>query len=394
MDEFTITYNALKSPLENLLEHSNYEDEFSLNNASNIWRQNLHWEHTWSNSGQITLSHDAKPYYYKVLQILKENLFMIGESQHKRNMMELLYRLCKSGKDQIEGITKDWLDQLYKLKIEQYTFVGFIADYPFTNSFKINGVTISPIDSKEGKKIIKNTCPEIQKYNFVNQGLNAVFSCKVEAYDEEDCKLTAIFTVNYVLSLIKVIDMQSEVRLQAKNYPLPKELYFCETKNTQEIMVHNKSRQEYTTKSCKSKEIENLRKCAGRFLLDDYKNDLEFGIMSALYWYGHIDTSIDDEKSQYISYMNGLERLVLYDSPRDKAIKFAERLSKRFKQDKDEMENFYKTRNELLHEDEPDIYEEELLILRNMLADLIQDLICQSEKHATFYSYFKQYHIR
>ena len=121
--------------------------------------------------------------------------------------------------------------------------------------------------------------------------------------------------------------------------------------------------------------------------------DLQKSILSALYWYGRVDVTFDDAIDQYISYINGLERLVLFDSKQDKAEAFGDRISKRFKHHyKQDMIKFYKKRNDLLHEREPDIYEEDLITLRFLLRGLITDLVYQNEKYATLYLYFRNNH--
>ena len=115
-------------------------------------------------------------------------------------------------------------------------------------------------------------------------------------------------------------------------------------------------------------------------------------ILSALYWYGRVDVTFDDVIDQYISYINGLERLVLFDAEKDKARKFGQRISCRFPStDKDIISSLYEKRNRLLHENEPDIYEDELGMLRGLLRGLIFDMIDENEKHSILYSYFKKY---
>ena len=138
--------------------------------------------------------------------------------------------------------------------------------------------------------------------------------------------------------------------------------------------------------------INSLRDKAEKFFFKKDITEFQKAVLSALYWYGRVDITFDDVIDQYISYINGLERLVLFDAEKGKAEKFGQRISCRFSStDKDTISGLYKKRNELLHENEPDIYEDELGMLRGLLRELILDMIGENEKHSILYSYFKKY---
>lgn len=138
--------------------------------------------------------------------------------------------------------------------------------------------------------------------------------------------------------------------------------------------------------------INNLKNMAEKFFFANNITKFQEAILSALYWYGRVDITYDDAVDQYISYINGLERLVLFDESRNKAEVFSQRISCRFPTtDKDEIASLYEKRNRLLHENEPDIYEDELDRLRGLLRGLILNMINESENHSILYSYFKKY---
>ena len=137
--------------------------------------------------------------------------------------------------------------------------------------------------------------------------------------------------------------------------------------------------------------IEERRNLAEKFFFKKDPTSLEISILSALYWYGRVDIRFDDDIDQYISYINGLERLVLPDNTINKAENFGERLSMIYRDlDKENLIRIYKNRNDLLHESEPDIYKEDLEMLREKLRDLILKLIYETDNHLNLYSYFRK----
>ena len=104
-------------------------------------------------------------------------------------------------------------------------------------------------------------------------------------------------------------------------------------------------------------EINNLIDKSKEFFFKEDTTDFQKAILSALYWYGRIDVTFDNSIIQYISYINGLERLILFDTKNNKTDKFGARISNRFPIiDKEIINKLYAKRNEILHEREPDIY--------------------------------------
>ena len=305
----------------------------------------------------------------------------------------MLVRIFIDPKKNVEKITKDWLAELFQIQLKDHECVGLIAGYPFLHSLKIGNVTIMPINSKEAKELDKKYAGnggELSILKNQEYEINAIFCCATKAYDADSCKLISKNNVNRVLNFIKLIDPYSEIRLQVKNYKLMKDSNYIATENHTNWIHDNVIRKDRIKREYFFENIEKLIEAAEKFFFKKDVTDLQKSILSALYWYGRVDVTFDDAIDQYISYINGLERLVLFDSKQNKAEVFGDRISKRFKHhDKQDMIKFYKKRNDLLHEREPDIYEEDLTTLRFLLHDLITDLVYQNEKYATLYLYFR-----
>ena len=396
MDNHSKIYNELSKPLTDLIKHCTYNNkpDLNFNNVpDNAWRTNGTMD------GTLVLTFDAHQHYYKIMSILRETVPIITEEQHQRNIQVLLIRIFKNQKKNVEKITKDWLAVLVQLKLKDHKYVGLIAGYPFPLFLKIDNVTIMPINSKEAQEFDKKCVGSDNKSSILDNlehGINAMFCCTTKAYDADSCKLISKNNVNRVLNFIKLIDPHSTIRLQAKNRNPMRNLNYIITKNNittethVDLMDNIMIRDDLTKKGHFLESIEKLVKTSEKFFFKKDITDLQKSILSALYWYGRIDVRFDDAVDQYISYINGLERLVLFDSKQNNAEAFGDRISKRFKQYyKQDMIKLYKKRNELLHEREPDIYEEDLKTLRVLLHDLITDLISQNEKYTTLYFYFR-----
>ena len=390
MDTFSTIYYELSKPLTDLIKHCTYNNKPDLNFKNvpdNVWIATDIMDST------LVFTFDAHQYYYKIMPILRKTFPIITEEQHQRNIQALLVRIFIDPKKNVEKITKDWLAELFQIQLKDHECVGLIAGYPFPHSLKIGNVTIMPINSKESKELDKKYARpggELSILDNLEHGINAIFCCTTKAYDADSCKLISKNNVNRVLNFIKLIDPYSEVRLQVKNYNSMGDSNYIMTENHINRTHHNIIRKDRIKREYFFENIEKLIEAAEKFFFKKDVTDLQKSILSALYWYGRVDVTFDDAIDQYISYINGLERLVLFDSKQNKAEVFGDRISKRFKHhDKQDMIKFYKKRNDLLHEREPDIYEEDLTTLRFLLHDLITDLVYQNEKYATLYLYFR-----
>ena len=390
MDTFSTIYYELSKPLTDLIEHCTYDNKPDLNFKNvpdNAWRTSS------TMNGTLVLTFDAHQHYYKIVPILRKTFPIITEEQHQRNIQALLVRIFIDPKKNVEKITKDWLSELFQLKLKDHECVGLIAGYPFPHSLKIGNVTIMPINSKEAKELNKKYAGpggELSILKNQKRGINAIFCCTTKAYDDDSCMLISKNNVNRVLNFIKLIDPYSEVRLQVKNYKSMGDSNHITTENGTSWIHDNVIRKDRIKREYFFENIEKLIKAAEKFFFKKDVTYLQKSILSALYWYGRVDVTFDNAIDQYISYINGLERLVLFDSKQDKAEVFGDRISKRFKHhDKQDMIKFYKKRNELLHEREPDIYEEDLTTLRFLLHNLITDLVYKNEEYNTLYLYFR-----
>jgi len=218
MDEFSKIYADIHTPLNDLCNNCQYDTEFGESDESGtFWKQSLKKDE--SGASRLTLGNNAPEPYYKLMNILRKNFPDSTDVKFEQSIESLLFRILKNEKKNMKKISKDWLEDIFKKKrnMEYYTHVGFIADYPFTHSLKIDNVLIAPINSDE----IKNHefFREINhwfKMMSKPMGVNAMFVCKVKAYDNDNCKLISNIHVSRVLHFIKLIDPYSEVRLQVK----------------------------------------------------------------------------------------------------------------------------------------------------------------------------------
>lgn len=383
MDKFSKMYKNIDKPLNRLFDNCKFNDKFDISNGV-IYHKDYGF-----------LAFKEQPYilYNEIIKILRENFPNSADTRHKQDIDILLFRIFKNEKKNTEQISKDWLEEIYTRKLKDYTYAGWIAGYPFPTSCRINNVVIIPSNSEEIKnhEFVKKFDDDVFKIE-PKPGMNAMFICNVKAYDEESGELISNIYVNRMLSFIKLVDSVSEVRLQKKNYNGISYETFIESDKGIMLGDKNIDRKDDLKRPYDFVKIKNLRDKAEKFFFKKNITEFQKSILSALYWYGRVDTTFDDDIGQYIFYINGLERLVLFDSRNSKADMFAARISRRFPNIKnDEILSIYKKRNCLLHENEPDIYKYEIYMLRNLLRNLILDMICKSDNHEILYSYFKKY---
>ena len=392
MDEFSKICADMYKPLNDLCDSCQYDTEFD--ESGTFWRQRL--QKNDSGASRLALGEDAPEPYYKIMNILRKNFPDSTDVKFEQSIESLLFRILKNKKKNMKKISKDWLEDIFKKKrnMEYYTHAGFIADYPFTYSLKIDNVLIAPINSDEIKSHeffgeINHWLKKMSK----PMGMNAMFVCRVQAYDNDNCKLISNTHVNRVLHFIKLIDPYSEVRLQVKDYKVVGRSEIIGRGKGSEYSHGNILRKDnFMNRSVPVEFMNRIRDKAETFFFKKDITGFQKAILSALYWYGRVDVTFDDYIVQYISYINGLERLVLFDAKGDKAEMFGKRISCRNPGiDREEISHLYQKRNDLLHENEPNIYEDELTMLRTLLRLLILDMIDNNDDCIVLHSYFKKY---
>ena len=175
-----------------------------------------------------------------IMNILRKKFQDTTDARHNKDIESLVLRIFQNKKRNVEKISKDWLENVYTRQLNDYTCAGWIAGYPFTNTFKIADITITPNGSKEYKNFKTKFTEKFGVDLFkIKPGMNAAFVCKVKAYDEESCELISNIYVNRVLYFIKLLDPTSEIRLQIKDYNTSNTGFFINDKNgTSTSTVH------------------------------------------------------------------------------------------------------------------------------------------------------------
>lgn len=353
MDEFSKIYDKIHTPLNHLCDNCRLDVEFD--ESDEFWQQKT--ENDDNGVHILTIGKNAYEPYYEIMNILRENFPDSTDAEFEQNIESLLFRILKDKKKNTKRIAQDWLEDIFKKKrkLEYYTCAGFVADYPFPGSFKIDNVLIAPIDSTE----IKNHefFKEIDSWSKMISnpvGMNAMFVCKVHTYNNDSCQLISNIRVSRVLYFIKLVDPSSEVRLQMKDYRVAGRSEVIGTGKKSHYSRKNILRKDnFMRSSYHVEQINSIRDKAEKFFFKKDNTGFQQAILSALYWYGRVDVTFDDYIDQYLSYINGLERLVLFDVKRNKAEMFGKRISCRFPtMDKKKISSLYEKRNDLLHENE------------------------------------------
>ncbi len=133
------------------------------------------------------------------------------------------------------------------------------------------------------------------------------------------------------------------------------------------------------------------------FLFTDEPNQIQSLILTALYWYGEAGKKTEDELSQFLKNLHGLETLIIFDSQYDKGRRMAERLAKIFSAKESKnfdfynnlMLKYYKFRSGMIHSGKLIIDKEDVGTINKWLRDMIFNYIRFSKQYDSIETLFK-----
>ncbi len=354
----------------------------------------------------FVLQDKAAHYFFNIKRILREYYseknYSLSENYLDKTIVDFLI-LCKSSKmsdSDVASHVKKWLEKLDSVNQYEYRILLPVNHYDYNDHFTIDNITIAKIDSDLIKKYfamnkqIPNNLHDVDYFiKSNNTDIGAIIT--VKAHDVDAAQELAEESLDKFISSIKLFDSGSFISTRKYSY---EQINYM-------ILIHNKSigslqpsRYNYYT-LCRTtpseefyKKLENTWGKLASFLYSEHMTAFQKSIFSSMYWYGSIDSLRDSNVKKFLYYLIGLEKLLLKKHERQKGKKFGEHSAIIFSGDQKHAEfykKYYDKRNDLVHDENVRIYDEEVTGLQINLRYLLLDMIEKSDKYSDVESYYK-----
>ena len=388
--------------------------QFSEIKELEFWQKSVHnpdiWR--WTSFGDLNsqkmfiLKSNSGHHFYKIKKDLRKYFskknYSISENYLDSTVIDFLIS-CKISNLQNCDITinvKEWLEELDTINRNEYRVLLPINHFDYRNELSIANL-----------KIVKINTDLINKY-FVTDGHipNTVFTAKdfiqsndtdicaiinVKAHDDSAATELARELLDKFIFSIKLFDPGSFISTRQHSY---QQTFEC-------ILVHNKSTKKFLFPGenyfmpsrivPNEKFYKNLKikwEKLASFLYSEHLTMFQKSILASMYWYGSIDNLRDSNVQKFLFYLIGLEKLLLKKNEQQKTKKFGEHAAILFSGNLQHCkfyESYYAKRNELIHDENIRIYDEEISTLRLNLRSLLLVMIENSDKYSNIESFYK-----
>ena len=353
----------------------------------------------------FVLQDKAAHYFFNIKRILREYYseknYRLSENYLDKTIVTFLIS-CKSSKisdSDVASRVKEWLEKLDGVNQYEYRILLPVNHYDHDH-FTIDNITIAKIDNDLIKKYFatnKQLLTGLHDADYFmesnNTDIGAIIT--VKAHDVGAAQELAEELLDKFISSIKLFDSDSLISTRKYSY---EQINYS-------IFIYNESRKSlrsighsyYTSgRMIHSKEfykkLENAWGKLASFLYSEHMTAFQKSIFSSMYWYGSIDSMRDSNVKKFLYYLIGLEKLLLKKNEQQKGKKFGEHSAIIFSDDRKHAEFFkkyYDKRNDLIHDENIRIYDEEVTTLELNLRNLLLDMIEKSDKYQDVESYYK-----
>lgn len=222
---------------------------------------------------------------------------------------------------------------------------------------------------------------------------------EVESIEQDDAIQKANDNLKKFIHAEKLIDVGSFVTIRTKHY----------SQVNESIGVYNKTTKGYSSSShnhhipirmTPSKEfyekLEPYRNKLYKFLFNTNLTSLQQSIISSMYWLGEVDILRDTNEKKYLSYLTGLEKIVVKKHENQSKKKFALHMCALHKTPNEIQfyEDYYERRNQLLHDENLRIFDEQVFTLLSIMRRLLLEMIEHYDEYQNVEEFWlKQYNI-
>lgn len=311
---------------------------------------------------------------------------------------------------QIGKIVNGWIDELKKIKLNEYTYIRPIHYLKIKNEIDFKKVKIVKLSKRITDSLIdastRNNDPRYPKIleEIIKTNETDVFGLiKLKATDRSQAEKNSKEYLEMALNAIRIFYHKVPI-MQGEDYVGLRHHSTLEIENRtnysedfSNLNLHLALNLDSKTK----KKFESLWKILIPFLFTTNPTQMQERILVALDWYGQA-LKERTSYSSFLKFITALESLLIFDKEFQKADKIAERLSTiiyskhSYKQESFElMREYYKKRSGIVHAGKTMVHPEDLQQIKTWSQYLIQLFIRKSTKYSDVSSFLtKEYSLQ
>ena len=354
----------------------------------------------------LILKNNATFYFFNIKQNLREYCseknYRLSENYLNNTINDFLIscKLSNISQNDVRTQVKNLLDKIDDVNLHEYRVFLPVNHYDYRDNFTVDTVKIVKIDNDlfkkyftyQGRTVDSPNVDNLIEHN--NTDVGAIIT--VKAHDIEAAKELAEELLDKFVFSIKLFDFGSFISTRKYSYD---QVNYC-------TLIYDKSTQgvssrwdEYyplartTPPDEFYKKLENKWKKLTSFLYSEHLTTFQKSILDSMYWYGSTDNLRDSNTKQFLHCLFGLEKILLKKYESQKGKKFAKHMAIIFSGDHkyaDSYRKYYDKRNDLVHDENTRIYDEEVMTLKINFRELLLDMIENHDKYENIESYYKE----
>ena len=353
-------------------------------------------------SCKFILKNKAAHYFFNIKGSLREYCseenYKLSENYLDKTIVDFLIS-CKSSdmsNSDVMSRVKKWLEKL-GVNLHEYRIMLPVNHYDYNCNLTIDNIDIVKIDNDLIKKEFPLDEPILfNAEDFIKENHTHVGAIiTVKAHDVDAAKELAEELLDKFIFSIKLFDYGSFISTRKHSYETIGYSFFIYDKSAK--LFHSSMDTYYipcriTPNKEFYKNLENTWKKLTSFLYSKNLKPFQKSILASMYWYGSIDSLRDSNVKKFLYYLIGLEKVLLKKKEQKKGKKFGERMAIIFSGDLKHTKfykKYYAKRNDLVHDENLRIYDEEVDTLRINLKYILLDMIENSDKYQDVGSYYK-----
>lgn len=362
------------------------------------------------NPDQLIVMKTGLPYYFfklkrQVRAYCASKSITFSETFIDEQITKLLVdtKISSTEPSGIEARVKDWVSNLEKIKQEGYSIILPINRYQFRREVNTEQIEVVKMTDEKIKEALGSfpippegwpTAKQLAEANETSTFAMA----RTRANDKESAVELATSMVDRFVYAVKLIDVDTTVSSRKNYYNALRLSYLAYSTSGGDLCIGSKHLNAPISTTPSKAFYDKLDKTWARlldFLFKGSPTELEESIIAALYWYGEVDVSGDPLVSQYLYYSIGMETLLVPHYERSKTKTFgrnAAMILHGCAEHAGVYEEYYKKRNELIHEGPVVIYKEDVDNLRLWLRSILIHFIDNSDKFTDLKSYYNGVH--
>lgn len=400
--------NELNENIGSILTHSEIRE---IKSKSDLMLNPEEWRSTGfgglESHKQFVLKNKAAHYFFNVKNILRqycsEKNFNLSDNYLDNTIVQFLITCKESNakKNDLMFHVKEWLQDLDEVKIHDYRILLPINHYDFKEELNLENVHIVKLTDeiieqyfKSDKNVLKDLFDRehLEQSNHTN--IYAIID--VKAHEQDAAIELANELLDKFIFAVKLFDPGSFISSRKNSYEQVNESIISYDKSKKSMSYSGHSHYvpgRITPDKDFYKKLEVKWKKLTSFLYSEHLTMFQKSILASTYWYGKIDELRDSNVKKFLYYLIGLEKLLLKKNEQKKTKKFGDHSAILFSGNikyTESYQKYYTKRNDIVHDENIRIYDEEVVTLQINLRSLLLDMIENFDKYQDVESYYKQ----